>query len=99
MSEASNVDSDKLLAAAAQLEGIVDRMNSQVKKFSEAIEALDKGWASDVKSVFMSTYRTDLDAMQEMISQLTELNVVLRESAADFDKTENEAIARVGSLR
>ena len=99
MSDASNVDSDKLLAAAGQMEGIVDRMNRQVMKFTEAIEALDKGWVSDVKSGFMSTYRTDLDAMQEMISQLTELNALLRESAADFDKTENEAVASVGSLR
>ena len=78
MSDTSNVDSDKILAAAGQLEGIVDRMNAQVMKFAEAVETLDKGWVSEVKTGFMSTYRADIDAMQEMISQLMELNTVLR---------------------
>ncbi|MDR0620667.1 MAG: WXG100 family type VII secretion target [Deltaproteobacteria bacterium] len=99
MSDTSNVDSDKILAVAGQLEGIVDRMNAQVMKFAGAIENLDKGWVSEVKAGFMSTYRLDIEAAQEMISQLMELNTVLKESATDFDKTENEVVASVSALR
>ena len=99
MSDSSNVDSDKILAAAGQLEAVVDRMNAQVMQFADAVETLDKGWVSMVKTGFMTTYQSDIEAMHEMISQLHELNTVLRESAADFDKTENEAMSSVSSLR
>ncbi len=99
MADMSNIDSDKILSAVGQLEGIVDRMNGCVGKFADAIEALDKGWVSEVKAGFMATYQNDWDAMQEMLGQLREINAMLREAAQDFDKTENETLSGANALR
>ena len=99
MADMSNIDSDKILSAVGQLEGIVDRMNGCVGKFADAIETLDKGWASEVKAGFMATYQTDWEAMQEMLGQLREINAMLREAAQDFDKTENETLSGANALR
>jgi uncharacterized protein YukE len=99
MADMSNIDSDKILSAVGQLEGIVDRMNGCVGKFADAIETLDKGWVSEVKAGFMATYQNDWEAMQEMLGQLREINTMLREAAQDFDKTENETLSGANALR
>jgi uncharacterized protein YukE len=99
MTETSNIDSDKIMAIASQLDALVERMNGQVMKFADAIERLDKGWVSEIKAQFMSNYQKDLEAMQEMISQLFEVTSILRESATEFDRTENEIASSVASIR
>lgn len=98
MSDISNIDSEKILAAVGQLDGIVDRMNGCVGKFADVIETLDKRWVSEVKAGFMSTYQTDWEAMQEMLAQLREINDGLKEAVSDFDKTESDIISNVGAL-
>lgn len=98
MPDISNIDSEKIISAAGQLDGIVDRINGCVGKFSDAIEALDKGWISEVKTGFMLTYQNDWEAMQEMLAQLREISDGLREAASDFDKTESEILSGMGAL-
>ena len=98
MPDISNIDSEKILAAASQLDGIVDRMGGSVAKFAEAIAALDKGWVSEVKAGFMANYQTDAEAMREMLAQLREINEGLRAAAADFDKTESDIAASFKAL-
>ena len=99
MSDLSNIDSEKILSAVGQLDGVVDRMNGCVGKFADAIENLDKGWVSEVKAGFMATYQKDWEAMQEMLAQLREICTTLREAASDFDKSENERMSGVNALR
>ena len=99
MPDMSNIDSEKILSDVGQLDGIVDRMNGCVGKFTDAIVNLDKGWVSEVKAGFMATYQKDQEAMQEMLSQLREVCTTLREAASDFDKTENERLSGVNALR
>lgn len=99
MADLSNVDTQKILQTVGQMENIVNRMSNCVNKFSEAIAALDKGWISEVKGDFMASYRTDYDAMQEMLGQLTEINSTLRDEANDFDKTESEIFSSVRALK
>ena len=98
MPDISNIDSEKIISAAGQLDGIVDRMNGCAGKFADAIAALDKAWVSEVKAGFMATYQTDWEAVQEMLSQLREIGAGLREAASDFDKTEGDINAGVGAL-
>ena len=99
MPDISNIDTEKILSAVGQLDGVVDRMNGCAGKFAETIENLDKGWVSDVKAGFMATYHNDREAMQEMLAQLREVNTILREAVSDFDKTENETLSGVNTLR
>jgi uncharacterized protein YukE len=98
MSDTSNIDSEKILSTCSQLDAVVERMDGYVMKFADAIERLDKGWVSEIKAGFMTNYQKDLEAMQEMISQLRELTTMLREAASDFDKTEEDVFSSVGSL-
>lgn len=99
MPDISNIDSEKILQAVSQLNSVIGRMNGCVNSFSGAIDALDKGWVSEVKAAFMSSYRADLDALHEMIAQLQEINENLSDSAREFDKMEGEITAGVRSLR
>ena len=99
MPDISNIDSEKILSAASQLDAVVDRMQTCAGKFADAIEALDKVWVSEVKAGFMSNYQTDWEAMQEMLGQLHEINDSLRDAAGDFDKTESEITSGVNALR
>lgn len=98
MPDISNVDTEKILSAVGQLDSCVDRINGCVGKFADAIENLDKGWVSEVKGPFMVNYQRDWEAMQEMLAQLREVGTILREAAADFDKTENEMLSGVSAL-
>jgi len=99
MADTSNNDSEKLLAAANQLDGILGTMNGCVTRFSGAIDALDKGWVSDIKAGFMSTYHNDLSALQEMMAQLNEITAGLRDAAAEFEKTESDILGSFSALR
>ena len=99
MPDISNIDSEKILSAASQLDGVVDRINGCVGKFADAIETLNKGWVSEVKGDFMATYQADREAMQEMLAQLREISSGLRDSAGEFDKMESEITTGVKALR
>ena len=99
MPDISNIDSEKIMSDVNRLDGIVDRMNGCASKFADTVGNLDKGWISEVKAGFMSTYQKDWEAVQEMLAQLREINTSLREAASDFDKTENERLSGVNALR
>jgi len=99
MPDMSNIDSEKIISAASQLDTVVDRIQGCVSKFADAVGNLDKGWISDVKTGFMNNYQLDFEAMQEMIFQLREINDGLRDAAGDFDKTEGEIAVAVKALR
>ena len=99
MPDISNIDSEKMISSANQLDSVVDRIQANVSKFAEAIQNLDNGWVSEVKTGFMANFQTDFEAMQEMLFQLREINDGLRDAAGDFDKTESEIITSVSSLR
>ena len=99
MPDISNIDSEKILSTASQLDGIIDRMGGCVSKFNDAISALDKGWVSEVKAAFMADYQVDREALAEMFGQLREISESLRVAAADFDKTEGDIATGVKALR
>ncbi|MCL1835765.1 MAG: WXG100 family type VII secretion target [Oscillospiraceae bacterium] len=99
MPDISNIDSEKIKAAAKQMDEIIGRVSGCVGKFKDAVANLDKGWVSDVKAGFMDNFRKDSDAMEEMIAQLREVAAGLIESATEFEKTESEIKAGVSSLR
>ena len=99
MPDISNIDSEKINAAAKQLEAIIGRVGGCVGRFKDAVANLDKGWVSDVKTGFMANVRKDQEAMQEMIDQLREVVSGLIEAASDFDKTESEIKTSVNALQ
>lgn len=99
MADMSNVDSEKILATANQLDGIVGAMNTQMTKIQDAVAGLDKGWTSPVKAEFMMRFQVDQDAMGEMLMQYIEISEQLKETATDFSKTESEIMSSVSALK
>ena len=99
MPELCNVDSDRIMAAVSQLDGIVNSIAGGVGKIREAMAALDKGWMSGVKEEFMTRYRTDEEAMGEMLEQYREVSEQLKDIARDFDRTESEILGSISELR
>lgn len=99
MPDMSNVDSEKILSTVNQLDGIVNSIQVQMRKVVDAVAGLDKGWTSPVKAEFMSRYQRDEEAMSEMLSQYAEISGQLKETAADFDKTESEIMSSVSALK
>ena len=99
MPDISNIDSEKILSSASQLDGIVGRISTCASKFKDAIATLDRGWVSEVKSGFMANYEIDRGAVEEMLVQLQEINDGLRDAATDFDKSESDIITAVRALK
>lgn len=98
MAALSNVDSEKIRSTVSRLDGIAESISGCVGKFADAIEALDKGWVSDVKADFMARYQKDWQAMQEMLLQYREISAQLLDTATDLEKTESEILSSVRAL-
>jgi WXG100 family type VII secretion target len=99
MANMSNVDSEQIMAAASQLDATVNSIANCVAKIKDAMQTLNNGWQSDVKEEFMSRYRTDEDAMSEMLEQYREVSEGLRNVAREFDKAEAEVKSNMSRLR
>ncbi|HWR55742.1 MAG TPA: WXG100 family type VII secretion target [Negativicutes bacterium] len=99
MADVSNVDAEKIRATVPQLEQVAAGLTAQVNKVKDAVANLDRGWISTVKAEFMTRYRKDEAAMQEMLEQFRELNDLLKETANDFEQTEREILSSLSVLK
>lgn len=99
MADLSNVDAEKIRATVPQLEQVAAGLTAQVNKVKDAVANLDRGWISTVKAEFMTRYRKDEAAMQEMLEQFRELNDLLKETANDFEQTEREILSSLSVLK
>ena len=99
MARLTNIDIEKLRTGVQKLTELDMGIFDCVKKISEAMSALDKGWQSEVKASFLESWQTDAEAMCEMIEQYEEIHELLLQAALDFQNTEQETLAQVRSLR
>lgn len=94
----TNVDTGRIKSVVSQMDNLVEGMRADNAKIREAISALDKGWNAESKTKFMTRFRSEEEALAEMLEQYLEIGQVLREAADDFDKTETEINSQCGSL-
>lgn len=99
MANLSNVDAAKIRAAAQKLSGIEADIQGNVGKISDAMDRLDKGWTSEVKTQFLSVWQEDAEALVEMMGQYMEINELLTQAAQEFEQTENDMVSEVGKLK
>ena len=66
-----------------------------VQKFSSIIEDLNNTWSSDVKDKFFKNYEKDLKALNEMVTQYSEVTAGLRSLAEYHAKTEEDIKAKI----
>ncbi len=89
------VDTDALKSAADKADRSVSDLNAGVQKFQSIIEGLNNSWSSDVKTKFFTSYEQDLKALNEMVTQYSEVCAGLRSLADYHTKTEEEIKARI----
>ena len=99
MADLTNVDGAKIRATAQKLADIDLDILACVRKINDALAALDKGWQSEVKTGFMQNWQHDAEALCEMMEQYTEVQQLLSDAAAEFDRAEEEMRSQVSSLR
>lgn len=99
MARLTTIDIEKLRTGVQKLTELDMGIFDCVKKISEAMSSLDKGWQSEVKASFLESWQTDAEAMCEMLEQYEEIHELLLQAALDFQNTEQETLAQIRSLR
>ena len=99
MADMTNVDAAKLRQSASRIGNLAGELSGNVNKINETLNNLSKSWVSEAATRFMQNWRTDEEALKEMVDQYREVADLLHELAADFNASENEVDGMVGKLK
>ncbi len=99
MADMTNVDAAKLRQSASRIGNLASELSSNVNKINETLNNLSKSWVSEAATKFLQNWRTDEEALKEMVDQYNEVSDLMNELAADFNASENEVQGMVGKLK
>lgn len=99
MADMSNVDAAKLRQSASRIGNLASELSGNVNKINETLNNLSKSWVSEAATKFLQNWRTDEEALKEMVDQYNEVADLMNELASDFDASENEIEGMVGKLK
>ena len=99
MADMTNVDPARIRQSARKIGALAGDLSGNVSKINEAMNALAKGWQSDVATRFMQNWHSDEEALKEMVDQYREVEELMQELAQDFENSENEVGGMVAKLK
>ena len=99
MADMTNVDAAKLRQTAQRIGSLASQLNSDVTKINDALNNLSKSWQSEAATQFMQNWRTDEEALKEMVDQYKEVQDIMTELAASYDSSEDEVSGMIGKLK
>jgi WXG100 family type VII secretion target len=99
MADMTNVDAAKLRQSASRIGNLASELSGNVNKINETLNNLSKSWVSEAATKFLQNWRTDEEALKEMVDQYNEVADLMNELASDFDASENEVDGMVGKLK
>ncbi|MCR5000394.1 MAG: WXG100 family type VII secretion target [Lachnospiraceae bacterium] len=99
MADMTNVDAAKLRQSASRIGNLAGELSGNVNKINETLNNLSKSWVSEAATKFLQNWRTDEEALKEMVDQYNEVADLMNELASDFDASENEVEGMVGKLK
>ena len=99
MADMTNVDAAKLRQSASRIGNLAGELSGNVNKINETLNNLSKSWVSEAATKFLQNWRTDEEALKEMVDQYNEVADLMTELASDFDASENEVEGMVGKLK
>ncbi len=99
MADMTNVDAAKLRQSASRIGNLAGELSGNVNKINETLNNLSKSWVSEAATRFMQNWRTDEEALKEMVDQYREVADLMNELAADFNASENEVDGVVSKLK
>ena len=69
MADMTNVDAAKLRQSASRIGNLASELSGNVNKINETLNNLSKSWVSDAATKFLHNWRTDEEALKEMVDQ------------------------------
>ena len=69
MADMTNVDAAKLRQSASRIGNLASELSGNVNKINETLNNLSKSWVSDAATKFLQNWRTDEEALKEMVDQ------------------------------
>ncbi len=99
MADMTNVDAGKLRQSASRIGSLAGELSGNVSKINEAIGNLSKSWVSDAATQFLQNWKTDEEALLEMVDQYREVSDIMNELAQDFEASENESESLVSKIK
>ena len=99
MADMTNVDAAKLRQSASRIGNLAGELSGNVNKINETLNNLSKSWVSEAATKFLQNWRTDEEALKEMVDQYNEVADLMNELASDFDASENEVEGMVGEVK
>lgn len=99
MADMTNVDAGKLRQTASKIGSLASELSGNVNKINETLNNLSKSWQSEAATKFLQNWRTDEEALKEMVEQYREVSDLMNELAQDFNSSENEVDGLVGKLK
>ena len=98
MADMTNVDAGRLRQTAQKIGSLAGDLSGNVAKINEALNNLAKSWQSEAATQFMQNWRTDEEALKEMVDQYNEVQEIMLELAQDFEASESETGDMVAKL-
>ena len=99
MADMTNVDAAKLRQSASRIGNLAGELSGNVNKINETLNNLSKSWVSEAATRFMQNWRTDEEALKEMVDQYREVSDIMNELAQDFEASENESESLVSKIK
>ena len=99
MADMTNVDAGRLRQTAQKIGSLAGDLSGNVAKINEALNNLAKSWQSEAATQFMQNWRTDEEALKEMVDQYNEVQEIMLELAQDFEASESETGDMVAKLQ
>ena len=94
------VSPEKLTAAAQQIEGLASDYKGQYEQMYRATDEMKvKGFDDKAGEAFINQIAGFKDDLTRMYELMNEYAAFLRQSAAAYTQTQNEAVARAQQLR
>ena len=75
MADMTNVDAGKLRQSASRIGSLAGELSGNVNKINETINNLSKSWVSEAATRFLQNWRTDEEALKEMVDQYNEVSI------------------------
>ena len=93
------IDTDALQRDIGELQSLLQSLRGQLKKLDGSMQILNQTWEGTAKEAYMTEYREDLAAMEELCNMIFELIQIFSSAKDEYMNKNNAAQTRVAQIR
>ena len=98
MATKNTVNTQKMKAAASQLETIHSSMQKQIKTLDETMRSVKQVWTGDAANTYLKQYDKNLKSFQTMAKAILSASQALQESGNTYGQAEMSAVDLVQKM-